>query len=125
MVELLGYQIFGEEMSIKLVCPGILYYSPIDEVFFFEWIAKIPSIERMGGVGYELDLYIKGPNIPDLQELVTLFRRYRIETAQLAVFLSDDNRHWLAKELLAPMKNISKAEVKVEFTSLLNRAENG
>lgn len=90
-----------ETEQIILICKSVWYYSTIDETLFFDWIKKIPSIIKYDGRYDELYLYINDTNIndADLQELLALFYRYKIKNMkQLAIFLTDQNKHWFYEE---------------------------
>lgn len=87
--------------KIILICRRVIFYSTIDEDLFFEWVNRIPAIMSLKGISDEIHLSVKDVNLDytDLNELVALFDRYKIDTKQLRVFLNDSNRHWL-EELL-------------------------
>ena len=82
--------------KIKLICKSVWYYSSKDEDAFFEWINKISVIEKYDGRLDELYLYINNKKISDqdLEELLALFYRYKIDMKQLAVFLNKKNKDW-------------------------------
>ena len=79
-----------------LLCKGVIFYALKDEDAFFEWIKKIECIEKFHGVGDELYLYIRSNKIDDLNldDLLGLFYRYKIDMKQLARFLNEDNKEW-------------------------------
>ena len=72
------------------------FCSSTDEDLFFDWIKKIPSITHCKGIGTNLLLYFKSKriNANDLRELITLFRRYKIDTSELKIFLNEGNKEW-------------------------------
>lgn len=85
--------------DIILICKQIKYCSSIDEDLFFEWIKKIPSINKFNGIHDELYLYISSKKIPDqdLRELLALFYRYKVDMKQLQIFLNATNTDWFFK----------------------------
>lgn len=81
-----------------LIAKRVAYYSQGDEAAFFNWIASIPCIETIEGMGEELHLHIRQSRISDknLRELIGLFRRYDISMRQLAQFKTSRNEKWFA-----------------------------
>lgn len=81
---------------VKLVCNSIWFYSDIDEEIFFEWLQKIPSIQKIEAVSSDLNLYVdkKLLNDDDFRELLALFYRYKVDMKQLQTFLTKKNREW-------------------------------
>ena len=79
-----------------LTCIGVRFYCRKDEDAFFEWIKKIECISKTSAVGEELYLHINADKINDLDldDLIGLFYRYKIDMNQLARFLTDDNKEW-------------------------------
>lgn len=79
-----------------LTCKRVTFYAPKDEDAFFEWIEKIPSITKFDGRGDELYLYLDSTEISDedLDEILALFYRYKIDMKQLKIFLSEHNKEW-------------------------------
>ena len=84
-----------KDKAIKLVCKSVWYYSKIDEEYFFDWLDRIKSIEKIQGAGDELYLYVK-KKMPDddLRELLALFYRYKLDMSQLKQLLNKDNKDW-------------------------------
>ena len=82
--------------NIILKCKAVKYYSQLDEDAFFEWVNKIGSIVKYDGYSDVLHLHVKGNLIPDqdLREIIGLFHRYKINMAQLSVFLNQSNEKW-------------------------------
>lgn len=82
--------------TIFLTCKSVWYYSAYDEDAFFEWIKKIPSIVAFTGKHDELYLYFESKTINeyDLQELLALFYRYKVNMKQLQLFLNESNKEW-------------------------------
>jgi hypothetical protein len=79
-----------------LICKSVKFYCRKDEDAFFEWIKKIDCIDKTSGLGKELYLYIAADDIHDhdLDDLIGLFYRYKINMQQLSRFLTDDNKKW-------------------------------
>jgi len=79
-----------------LICKKVRFFCNKDEDAFFEWIKKIGCIERFEGAGNELYLYICADDIhdQDLDDLIGLFYRYKIDMKQLQRFLTKDNKSW-------------------------------
>ncbi|HRN77974.1 MAG TPA: hypothetical protein PLU71_01940 [Candidatus Dependentiae bacterium] len=86
----------NNKYKLVLTCKEIWYFSALDEMLFFVWIQKIPSIKKFDGIGDELYLYFETDVIPDadLMELLALFYRYKIDIKQLSRFLTEDNKKW-------------------------------
>jgi hypothetical protein len=84
--------------EIILICTAVKFYCPKDEDAFFEWIKKIACISHTSAAGKELYLHIavaaQEISDQDLDDLIGLFYRYKINMAQLAQFLTDDNKAW-------------------------------
>lgn len=67
-----------------------------DEDAFFWWIKRIKCIEKFEGAGDELYLDLKDGELSDndLDDLIGLFYRYKIDMKQLAQFLTKENKEW-------------------------------
>ena len=79
-----------------LICKAVKFYCRKDEDAFFEWIKKIDCIDQISGVGRELYLHIAADDIhnQDLDDIIGLFYRYKIDMQQLSRFLTDENKKW-------------------------------
>jgi hypothetical protein len=79
-----------------LTCKQVHFYSYSDEDVFFEWIKKIKCIKSFEGAGDELylDLVDRKLNEDDLDDLIGLLYRYKIDMKQLAQFLTPENKSW-------------------------------
>lgn len=79
-----------------LVCKKVKFYSPHDEDAFFEWIKKIDCIDNISAARDELYLHIASRKLHDhdLDDLLGLFYRYKVDMKQLARFLNDENQVW-------------------------------
>lgn len=84
------------EANNVLICRAVSFYCRKDEDAFFEWIKKIDCIDEISGAGRELYLHICADEIHDynLDDLIGLFNRYKVDMKQLARFLTDDNKKW-------------------------------
>lgn len=82
--------------SLTLVATGITYYSPDDETAFFQWLDRLECVDRYWGQLRDLFIELKRkPTKTDLQDLIALFHRYRVDMRQLARFETRSNRKWL------------------------------
>jgi hypothetical protein len=83
------------EPTQALVATGVTYYHQNDEAAFFEWLARIPCVDRFEGEGRKLFIHLaRAPTDADLRELAAFFYRYRIDMRQLATFASGARRAW-------------------------------
>ena len=66
-----------------IICSLPVFYTDLDERFFFEWIQKIACIIKIQGKGRELYLSIDVQLIcdQDLRHLEGLFMRYKLENS--------------------------------------------
>ena len=81
--------------SRALVASSVTYYHQNDEAAFFEWLARIPCVERFEGEGGDLYIHLsRVPTDADLRELAAFFYRYKINMRQLAQFGSGSRRAW-------------------------------
>jgi len=74
----------------------MVYRSPRDEAAFFGWLAGIPGVVRVQGLGQELHIQLRLSRLsaPALRELLALYHRYGGNLHELAVFANDSNRSW-------------------------------
>ncbi len=79
-----------------IVCKCVWFYSEGDETSFFNWTKNITCVADVKGVSDEIHLVIEGTIIPDedLQELIAVLTRYKIDLSQLAQFKSESNKEW-------------------------------
>jgi hypothetical protein len=75
---------------------GVTFYHLNDERAFFEWLGRIPCVERYAGEGRRgLVVYLKRrPRKDELRELLALCQRYGVNMRQLAKFETARNRYW-------------------------------
>lgn len=94
----MAYIIIGKYM-VDLNCKKVLFYSSMDEAFFFDWISRIPAVIKVEKTSDEIHLHVRSVRISyeNLDKLVSLFQRYKIKRRQLGVFLNDRNKHWLQR----------------------------
>lgn len=78
-----------------LICKSVKFYSHKDESAFFGWIKKIKCIEKFEGARDELylDLVDRPLNYQDVEDLIALLCRYKIDMKQLQPFLNEDNKN--------------------------------
>lgn len=83
-----------------LTCSSVTYYGLVDEELFFDWIKKITCIEDIKGSGWDLYLILAKDelNEDDLLEILSLFKRYKIDMKQLRPFLNDQNSQFLKEQ---------------------------
>lgn len=84
------------ESTNYLTCKRVRYCAPKDEDIFFEWIKKIKCVKSFEGARDELylDLVETPPTDQDLEDLIGLFYRYKVDMKQLARFLTPENKAW-------------------------------
>lgn len=71
-----------------LTCRRVMYYSHGDEALFFAWLDRIKAIRRWEGRGEDVLLHVsKRVSDVSYSELEALFRRYHINSSQLAQLL--------------------------------------
>ena len=78
---------------IYLDCSGVHFGSQLDERHMFEWAIQIPGVLR-----WEQDSLVVRTNLAQasLKDLLALFSRYQIPTAQLAQFRTTQTENWFA-----------------------------
>lgn len=79
-----------------LTFKGIKFYSYKDEDSFFWWIKRIDCIKSFEGAKDELYLDLVDRPLTDenLDDLIGLLYRYKIDMKQLAQFLTPTNKEW-------------------------------
>ncbi|MEO1248059.1 MAG: hypothetical protein AAFX56_20460 [Pseudomonadota bacterium] len=84
------------ESLVQLEAEKTRFFSGHDEAAFFEWIKKIPSVQKIEGKGSSTFLYVDDTSIDEneLRELVSLFRRYGVSMGQLSVFNRTPFSEW-------------------------------
>jgi hypothetical protein len=77
---------------IKIRCHQVWFYSPADESSFFGFIKEIKAVRKLDGVGEDFFLHVKPPvSNKSLIDLIGLFKRYRIELAELSCLKNKKN----------------------------------
>jgi hypothetical protein len=81
---------------IRLVAHRVRFYSVTDEDNFFSWLRRIALIKNVVGQGDSILIECDSALMSDdaLRELIALFFRYDVDTQQLDIFLTDENRSW-------------------------------
>jgi hypothetical protein len=81
---------------VEIEAVGVHYFSQCDERAFFEWLDKLPFVERYEGRGRTLHISINSLAVDEegLREMLALFRRYGVGLRQLAMFDRDDFSDW-------------------------------
>ena len=71
-------------LKTDLRCKSVTFWSPGDELHFFQWLKSIPGVIRWEGVLDEIHIFVrKRLSERSKLELWGLFKRYRVETVQL------------------------------------------
>lgn len=86
---------------------SVLFGSPLDENFFFQWLKSLDCIKSFDIVGTTTVLAVESPTLEEAREIVSLFDRYDLDFAQLDQLINDENRAiftdeaagWDSKEL--------------------------
>jgi hypothetical protein len=86
-----------------LIARNIMIFSVHDKELFLGWIAKVRCIEKISSIDDELCFHIISDDIfdSDLDDLIGLFIRYKIDAKQLKRFLTDENRSWFYDNKIA------------------------
>lgn len=81
--------------EIIFICTPLRFYSHNDEALLFEWLKKIECIKNVKGVGRGLHLFVASCDISDdnLLDLMAIFDRYKFDTKQLKVFMTEKNTY--------------------------------
>lgn len=81
--------------SNYLVCKNIYFYSMADENRFFVWLSKTHSIEKFVCIKDELYLYLpdRDLNYGEIQDLIAVFYRYKIDMKQLGKYKTVENEN--------------------------------
>lgn len=84
------------DRQIVLVARRVWYYSEHDEAAFFEWLDKLACVEKYEGQLDVLNIYVDQAQMDagSLYEILALFRRYRVDMAQLRAFDRDEFASW-------------------------------
>lgn len=85
-----------EFLTLTQMDTEVYFYHINDERAFFEWLGRIPCVERYYGDGRRglvVDLK-RAPRKDELWELLALCHRYGVDMRQLAKFETAKNRAW-------------------------------
>ncbi len=79
---------------VSLVAEKVRFFSSLDEDNFFSWLKRIDAVTKMDGIGDRIVITCDPAAMKDesLREVIGLFVRYGIDTGQLDVFATGDNR---------------------------------
>ncbi len=79
-----------------LICKRVIFYSPVDEIAFFEWLRHGAYIANVKGVKDAIHLIVTRDELldADLRDLLALFYRYKIDMKQLKRFMTKNNKKW-------------------------------
>lgn len=76
-----------EQKEIILELKPLIYFSKLDEDWFFKWLKKLKCFKSCKGVGCTLYVTIQNPiTHKEYLELLALFRRYGHDINKLRVF---------------------------------------
>jgi hypothetical protein len=77
---------------VQISFTGPTFLSDADEEQFFAWLYSLPGYEAIVGTGDTLQLTIADPvDRESVRELLSLFRRWRIDIAALLPLKSPEN----------------------------------
>lgn len=81
--------------EVILICTPLKFYTKNDEDLCFEWIKKIKCIKKFKGMVRELHLFVSSKKIQneELLDFIGLFDRYKFDSAQLKIFMNEENKH--------------------------------
>jgi len=85
-----------DDCIVELVASKVRFFSQNDEAAFFEWLNKLTCLNSYEGRGANLYIYINRISVDEgnLRELLSLFRRFDVEMAQLSVFDNELFENW-------------------------------
>lgn len=83
-----------------LICKGVTFYTFMDQQLFFTWINRTLCIDSFTAASDELYLHLVAEQLSDedLQELIGIFYRYKIDMKQLSRFVTEQNKHWFSED---------------------------
>ena len=95
-----------------LLAKRVWYFSENDEAAFFEWLDKLPCVEKYEGRSDELKIYVNAAaaDAGSVYELLALFRRYEIDMRQLRVFDREEFASWFRNRRAYWFKDIFEEE---------------
>jgi len=82
--------------TVELEVTETRFFSEFDESAFFEWLDKLPCVQKYVGRGKTLYITINSDAVSEdaLREFLALFRRYGVEMRQLAAFDRREFSEW-------------------------------
>ena len=85
--------------KVILECKLVHFFTQLDEEIFFTWLKRIQCISKIEGQGTVLYLEISSSSISDndLNELLAVFSRYKIDLKQLQQFITKSNEYWVTQ----------------------------
>jgi hypothetical protein len=82
-----------------LICRRVTFYSPGDELAFFDFARRIKGTREIGGVADEIHIHVAARlSDKSLRDILGLFQRYKIEMRQLRQFETVKNSKWFRDE---------------------------
>lgn len=81
----------------SIACKRVIFFSPQDEDIFFEWVKSIAYIVDVKGRGDTIYLFTASRRIKkeEIQSLISLFRRYNLDTSELDFLMTKSNEEWI------------------------------
>jgi len=91
--------VFGEP-RIKLICDNAKFESDENEELFSKLMIRIPCVDEVDDFHTKIHVYAKSKNIPeqDLRDILGMFYQYKIDMAQLQIFLNNENKKWFFED---------------------------
>lgn len=83
-----------------LIADAVRFFSAGDEKVFFDWLREMPDVGAVSGRGSQILIQLKTdiPQEESLRELLALFHRFKIDSSQLAKFVTEENKTWFVVE---------------------------
>lgn len=88
-----------QHVPFELQATGVRFFSQGDETAFFGWLKTLPFVEHIEGRGRTLHIKINSAAVDEdgLRELLSLFRRYGVDLAQLVAFDREEFADWFRR----------------------------
>ena len=88
-----------QHVPVELQATGVRFFSQGDETAFFGWLKTLPFVEHIEGRGRTLHIKINSAAVDEdgLRELLSLFRRYGVDLAQLVAFDREEFAEWFRR----------------------------
>lgn len=83
-----------------LVASEVRYFSQGDEDNFFKWLSRIKIIKNLIYKHKDVIIELESQLIDDedLEELIAIYLRYKLDLSQIAQFRHDGNQEWFANK---------------------------